>query len=75
MRQPRRELAHRRDAPCVGDLLPQQLCLLLGLFARGHVASGATDQDRLAGGVELDAALEEIHRVAPSGSINRYSVW
>ena len=57
MCQPRRELAHHRDAPRVRDLLPEQLCLLLSLFARGHVASGATDQDRLARGVELDTAL------------------
>ncbi len=41
--QPRRELAHHRDAPNVRDLLPEQLGLLLSLFARGHVASSATD--------------------------------
>ena len=57
MCQPGCELAHHRDAPRVRDLLLEQLCLLLGLFARGHVASGATDQDRLPGGVEVDKAL------------------
>jgi hypothetical protein len=41
----------------VRDLLPEQLCLFLSLFARGNVASGATDQDRLARGVEFDTPL------------------
>ena len=48
MRQPRRELAHHRDAPRVRDLLPEQLCLLLGLFARGAIAGDAAHPERLA---------------------------
>ena len=57
VRQRRGELAHHRDAPRVGDLLPQALRLLLGVFARGDLAGGPTDQDRPAGGVTLDTAL------------------